>query len=139
MGNKVFIDSSVFIALLNKDDSLHKKAVDLIKNMQENGLEPITSNFVLNEVITVLSLRVNKKTALFFAEFSHAKDSALNVISVGEKIENKAIDYLKKIKSKNISFCDCTILAILDLFEIKNIATFDKDFNIKDANFKIIN
>ena len=63
----------------------------------------------------------------------------LNIIRIDEKIENKAIDYLKKIKSKNISFCDCTILAILDLFEIKNIATFDKDFNIKDANFKIIN
>lgn len=139
MENKVFIDSSIFVALLNKNDSLHKKAIEAIKNIKESGLEPITSNFVLNEVITVLSLRVSKKIALFFANFIYLRDSILDVIKVDEKIENKAVDYLKNTKSKNISFCDCATLAILDLFQIKNIATFDKDFKIKNANFKIVN
>jgi len=30
-------------------------------------------------------------------------------------------------------------MAILKIYNIKNIATFDRDFKLKDGNFKIMN
>lgn len=138
MGDKIFIDSNVFIALLNKDDALYTKAVRTLHTIKERGLLPVTSNFVVNEVITVLSLRINKKIAVMFADFVYGDESGLSVITVDRNIELKAVTYLKQFKSKNISFCDCTIFALLELLPIAYIATFDTDFKTKHTKAKII-
>lgn len=139
MKNSVFIDSNIFIAELNKDDSLHDRAKAILRNIEKQNLSAITSNFIVNEVITVLSQRVSKTTAITFANFIYDSDTAVDIMTISRNIEIKAIDYLKNLKSKNISFCDCATLAVLDLFTIDNLATFDKDFKLKDGNFRIMN
>lgn len=139
MKDAVFIDSNIFIAELNKDDSLHNRAKAVLRNIEKQNLSAITSNFIINEVITVLSQRVSKATAIAFANFIYDSDTAIDIMTINRNIEIKAIDYLKNLKSKNISFCDCATLAVLDLFAIDNLATFDKDFKLKDGNFMIMN
>ena len=139
MKDTVFIDSNIFIAELNKDDSLHNRAKAVFRNIENQNLSAVTSNFIINEVITVLSQRINKTTAITFANFIYDSDTAIDIMTINRNIEIKAIEYLKNLKSKNISFCDCATLAVLDLFSIDNLATFDRDFKLKDGNFKIIN
>ncbi|MBT9171078.1 MAG: 23S rRNA-specific endonuclease VapC20 [Actinobacteria bacterium] len=139
MTNNIFIDSNVFIAELNKDDSLHNRAKAVLRNIEKQNLSAITSNFIINEAITVLSQRVNKATAIAFANFIYDSDTAIEIITINKNIEMRAIDYLKNLKSKNISFCDCATLAVLEMFNINNLATFDKDFKLKESNFRIIN
>ncbi|MBI2591575.1 MAG: PIN domain-containing protein [Candidatus Brennerbacteria bacterium] len=138
MPNNVFIDSNVFIAELNKDDALHSRAKTLLRYIEKQELSAVTSNFVINEVITVLSQRASKKAAIAFADFIYSNDVAVDIIAINKHIEIKAVEYLKSLKSKNVSFCDCATLAVLDLFAIGNLATFDKDFKPKNGNFKII-
>ncbi|MEK7593136.1 MAG: hypothetical protein AAB464_00235 [Patescibacteria group bacterium] len=133
------MDSNIFIAGLNKDDSLHNRAKAVLRNIGKQNLLAITSNFIINEVITVLSQRVSKTTAITFANFIYDSDTAIDIMTINRNIEIKAIDYLKNLKSKNISFCDCATFAILNLFNIDNIATFDRDFRLKSGNFKIMN
>ncbi len=87
----------------------------------------------------MLSQRVSKTTAITFANFIYDSDTAIDIMTINRNIEIKAIDYLKNLKSKNISFCDCATFAILNLFNIDNIATFDRDFRLKSGNFKIMN
>jgi len=139
MKDAVFIDSNIFIAELNKDDSLHNRAKVVLSNIEKQNLSAITSNFIINEVITVLSQRVSKIIAITFANFIYDSDTAIDIMTINKNIEIKAIEYLKNLKSKNISFCDCATLAVLDLFSIDNLATFDRDFKLKDGNFKIMN
>ena len=139
MKDAVFIDSNIFIAELNKDDSLHNRAKVILGNIEKQNLSAVTSNFIVNEVITVLSQRVSKTTAITFADFIYDGDTAIDIMTINRNIEIKAIEYLKNLKSKNISFCDCATLAVLDLFSIDNLATFDRDFKLKDSNFKIMN
>src|SRR3989344_5212909 len=139
MKDAVFIDSNIFIAELNKDDSLHNRAKVILGNIEKQNLSAVTSNFIVNEVITVLSQRVSKTTAITFADFIYDGDTAIDIMTINRNIEIKAIEYLKNLKSKNISFCDCATLAVLDLFSIDNLATFDRDFKLKDGNFRIMN
>ena len=137
--NNIFIDANVFIALLNRQDGLHGKASVLWSELENNRYSLVTSNFVISEVITVLSMRAGKQVALLFADMVYHKTTILRVLRVNEETELSAISYLKLFKSKNVSFCDCATMAILKIYNIKNIATFDKDFHMKNARFKIMN
>ena len=136
--NNIFIDANVFIALLNRQDGLHERASVLWGELENRGYSLITSNFVISEVITVLSMRAGKQVALLFADMVYHKTTILRVLRVNEETELSAISYLKLFKSKNISFCDCVTMAILKIYNIKNIATFDGDFKNTKLPFKVI-
>ena len=137
--NNIFIDANVFIALLNRQDGLHERASALWDELENKGYDLVTSNFVISEVITVLSMRAGKQVALLFANMVYHKTAVLRILRVNEETELRAVSYLKSLKSKNVSFCDCATLAVLDLFNIDNLATFDKDFKLQNSSFKIIN
>ena len=139
MENSIFIDSNVFIAELNENDTLHSRAKSLLERIESQNLSSITSNFVISEAITVLSQRVGKNVAVSFADFIYNKDASIDIIAIDREIELEGLAYLKRLKSKNVSFCDCATMAILKIYNIKNIATFDKDFHMKNARFKIMN
>ena len=139
MENSIFIDSNVFIAELNENDTLHSRAKSLLERIESQNLSSITSNFVISEAITVLSQRVGKNVAVSFADFIYNKNASIDIIAIDREIELEGLAYLKRLKSKNVSFCDCATMAILKIYNIKNIATFDKDFHMKNARFKIMN
>lgn len=136
MGNRIFFDSNFFIGLINESDPLHSQALAVIQKLQGSFFQAVVSNFIISEVVTVLSLRVDKNLALNFADSAY-RSFNLEIITVNRSIELLAINYLRQIKSKNISFCDCTTLAIMEMFGISYLATFDKDFKGK-GNFEIL-
>lgn len=136
--NSVFVDANVFIALINKDDALHKRAVALRDKLRNEKASLLTSNFVVSEVITVLSLRVDKKKAVEFGELVYGKTKALGIIRPTPGIEERALAYLKAAKSKNISFVDCLTLAMVEFFGIKRLFSFDKDLRF-GGRFELIN
>jgi predicted nucleic acid-binding protein len=59
--NDVFVDSNYFIALFNVSDTLHAEASALAENMVNRDVRLYISNYVMLEVLTVLSQRVVKK------------------------------------------------------------------------------
>ena len=134
--NKVFIDTNVFVAELTNDDSLHDRALRLIARIEGMGMHEVTSNAVISETITILSQRVAKKTALIFADFIYGNEANVEIITVDRHIEDEALKYFHKAKSKNISFCDCTTLAILKEYGLAQIATFDSDFKKAKGSIK---
>ena len=128
IGN-IFVDSNVFIALFNKDDSLHERAVKLWHSLRKRNHRVCVSNFIVSEVITVLSQRVGKEIAIEFAVTMYENERReTSIIYSSERVERKALEYIKSIPSKNFSFVDATIFAILELYEMKNLASFDKVF-----------
>ena len=139
MENSIFIDSNVFIAELNENDTLHSRAKSLLERIESRNLSSITSNFVISEAITVLSQRAGNNVAVSFADFIYNKNASIDIIAIDREIELEGLAYLKRLKSKNVSFCDCAAMAILKIYNIKNIATFDKDFHMENARFKIMN
>lgn len=134
----VFVDANVFIALINQEDRLHQRALELRDQLRKEKGRLVTSSFVLAEVLTVLSLRVNKKKAIEFGELVYKKTKFLKIIRPTKGTEELALDYFKRIKSKNISFVDCLTLAIVKIFGIKRIFSFDKDFLRIKPKFELI-
>lgn len=136
--NCVFVDSNVFIALANKDDYLHQKAKILKEKLRKEKARLVISNLVLAEILTVLSIRVSKKKAVEFGELVFKKSKQLIIIRATSSLEELAFSYFKKIKSKNVSFVDCLTLAIVEVFGIKRVFSFDKDLLQPKTKFELI-
>ncbi|MDP3988729.1 MAG: PIN domain-containing protein [bacterium] len=128
MADSVFVDSNVFIAAANGSDNLHARAISVLEECARSGDELITSNYVVSEALTILSMRGSKKLALSFAEIIYNSSSAIVRVNVDPEIEHRALELFSIVTSKNISFCDCVSVAIVELYRIPVIASFGADF-----------
>lgn len=130
---KIFVDTSAFVALNNKNEPNHIVADALLGQLDLSTTILLTSNYTIAETITILSQRISKEIAINFKELDVP---TLEVIWVNEMIEAAAFDIFKKIKSKNVSFIDCTSFALMRELGIKTVFTFDRDF--KKQGFSLL-
>lgn len=122
----IFADSDAFVAILRKDDSNHPKAKRLYLQLEKLNVSFATSNYVFAEVITVISQKIGHKKALEFINNMRSPDSIYNFIRVTPEIEEMAIEIFKKQTSKNVSFVDCTNMALIKHDNLDAIFSFDE-------------
>lgn len=131
-------DSNYFIALFNPDDALHQRASNLVHLIAEQSA--IISNLVFSEIITILS----QKRGHYIAEQAGTyllESSLVKVVYFDHFHHQAAWKIFQGLNSKNISFVDCTTLAMMQAEEIDTLVTFDTtDFKKlqKDYQFQII-
>lgn len=127
----IFTDSSAWIAWFKKDDSNHQRAQQIIESQIPADIPLLTSNLVLYEVLTVLSMRAGKNRSLEFGKWFFEKalpSETIQYVFVNEAQENKAWNLFCSIKNKDISFTDCASAIISKEWDVREILTFDQDF-----------
>ncbi|OGD98102.1 hypothetical protein A3A49_01315 [Candidatus Curtissbacteria bacterium RIFCSPLOWO2_01_FULL_38_11b] len=124
---QVFVDASAYISALNKNDSNYKKAIEISDRLFSQGAEFITSNIVIYEVYTILAAKVDKLLAIKFK--SKIDLEGVPVIYVDGQIDSEAWKIFEKERSKNVGFFDCTSFAIMKLYEISAVFSFDSDYH----------
>ena len=121
----IFVDTDVFIALVKSNDANHDRAQRLFHALEEQPITFCTSNYVFSEVLTVLSQRVGHDTAMEFARSIKSVHNPIQVHWVDEEVENRALTIFEAQTSKNVSFTDCTNMALLDRLSLEYIFSFD--------------
>ncbi len=130
----IFLDSSFIVACKIEDDENHRKAIDYLTKIIEERYENfITSDFIFDEVVTVVFVKTKDINAAIDA------GSILRVSSIIKKIDEevfeKSWEIFKEQRNTKLSFTDCSTIALMVKEGIKNIATFDSDFKkIKYVN-----
>ena len=122
----IFADTSALFSLYNQADNHHSKATIIAKHLKENGEEQITSNIIIGEVLTLLSMRVGRQTPIAFRK--RLEDSRISIIFIEKEIHNNAWLIFQKIKDKDVSFADCTSFAVMEHLTIRKAFSFDQDF-----------
>jgi len=81
INRSIFVDSWAWLALANKRDSWHQVAARGYEQIMADGWFLVTSDYVLDEVITTLFKRVNFDGALRFIEalISDAKTEQISL------------------------------------------------------------
>lgn len=131
-------DSNYFIALFNPDDSLHYQASNLVHVVAE--CSGVISNLVFSEIVTILSQKRGHVIAEQAGEYL-LDSSLVKVVYVDLFLHQKAWSIFKTVQYKNISFVDCSTLAMMQAEGLDTLVTFDTtDFKKlqKDYQFKII-
>lgn len=124
--SKVFVDTNVFVAIRDTNDSTHEKAVRLSQRLDDRGVKLFTSSDILGETLTVLSKKLGKAVCNdWYRDF---QISDVSEIFIDKFLHKESRDLFRRIKSKNISFIDCSSAVAMRRHKIKTIFSFDKDF-----------
>lgn len=115
----IMIDTSVWVALLDKGDSLHKKAKDAVRNVQPNQLKIFDHIYI--ETLTVIRNKVSDFYCEQFIKF--LKNCNLEINLTSRKILTLATFLF--FQFKKLSFPDCLIMASAKINKAELI-TFDK-------------
>ncbi|MDO8657351.1 MAG: PIN domain-containing protein [Candidatus Levybacteria bacterium] len=132
-----FVDTNFLCALYNRTDSLHERAKQQVPLLKK--FYPVISNFILLESYTILSQRAGKLNAIEFKKKIY-NNNDYQIIWIDKEFENNIWKIFKKIKDKNFSYVDVSILAIIKQEKIKHLLSFDESFKLlqKEFCFKLI-
>lgn len=135
ISTKIFVDTSWFKAFLDSSDDFHNKAVSQSEILSQQKYTLITTNFIVDETLTLLRVRKGLDLALKFRDFLSQISSHSRIIRLLSLDESKAWEWFPKNWSK-LSFTDCTSFAVMDRLELKDVATFDEHF--AQAGFNVL-
>ena len=128
----VLIDTCIFVALSNSRDVNHNRAKELIMECMERRFgRPYLSDYIFDETLTTAFVRTkNHKKSVELGEY--ILGSEIDLISIDEQCFQQAWETYKKNK---LSFTDCSSLALMKLYGIDTILTFDRELE-KAAGIK---
>jgi uncharacterized protein len=125
----IFVDTSAWIALVDKDDSHHKEAASSYPSLLKNHRNLITSNFVIAETYIIILNELGHKLAIDFLEKLKASPRILKIYS-NEDIEAEAEPILAKCSDQDFSYTDAVSFVIMKRQKIRKAFSFDKHFVI---------
>ena len=122
----VFVDADAFVALAREDDTNHTLALAVLARFTTQPTTLITSNYVFAECVTVISQRIDHAAALAFINTIKTPQSVFTMHRITEELEDAALRLFSEQTSKNVSFVDCTNMAIVTQRRIDYIFSFDQ-------------
>lgn len=133
------MDANYFVALFNPYDSLHKEAFAIASALEKENPALIITNFIFLEIVTVLSQKRGRTVALEAGTYLLSAPT-ITTIHIDEALNSNSWNIFQHIAHKDISFVDCSILAVLRAESIPTLLTFDtSDFKRlqKEYHFKL--
>lgn len=124
---KLFIDTSAFLALEDRDDRHHKRAQALFGQIREQRPILVTSNLILAETISLIGSRLYPKKAVEFGERLHGS-RVIRLIYLNQEIEALALKTYQKFNNPKLSFVDCTSFELIRLLRLDAVFAFDEHF-----------
>jgi len=133
MTETVFLDSSFLKGLIDSKDDFYQSAGRIWLELRDKGKNLVTSNFIIDETLTLLRSKCNLETALKFRDLLAEHSHIIKIIRVTVADEAGAWEWFGKNWSK-LSFTDCVSFALMKRLGIKQAAAFDDHF--QRAGFK---
>src|SRR5438552_2231522 len=124
----IFIDSGPFLARYLMQDQYHKKAVAGFSKLARAKTKCFTSNFVLDELFTLVGRRANYEFACAKARLIY-NSQQLEILRPNEGTELRAIDLMEKYADQEVSFTDCVSFALIKEHKLKQVFSFDRHFS----------
>lgn len=132
--HRQFVDTGAFIAVTDKSDQYHSRAVAYFHELLKSRQPLLTTNFVLDETYTRLKRKLGSHASITFGD-QIKKSDQLEIITVNEDIEKRAWLIFKKYQDQPFSYTDCTSFAVMETHKLKTAFAFDAHFEI--FGFKI--
>ena len=130
----IFVDTSAFLARYIAGDQHHAAATQYWEVLADSDEACITSNFVIDELLTLLVRRTSIAFAADRARLIYSS-TALLILRPDESIEVAAVILLSQFAKPDVSFTDCVSFALMRRHGVSDAFTFDSDFTI--AGFRI--
>lgn len=121
---KTLIDTSFVVALVNRKDEDHEKAITLSAEFSKKPL--IVTDAVLLEIGNSLSRRFKAKSVEIIEGFFDSEE--VEIIRLDESLFDKAFELYKHHSDKTWGLVDCISFVVMKEFGISQALTSDKHF-----------
>lgn len=124
MRSKIFVDTLFIVALINKRDQYHQKALELSEEYENYPL--ITTDAVFLEVGNALSNNYKNEAVELMESFLESDD--VEVIRLNPDLFDEALSLYKKHEDKSWGLVDCISFVVMKKYEVTQALTFDRHF-----------
>ena len=122
--NRVFIDTSFVVALVNEKDQHHARASELSETF--DGQPLITTDAVLLEVGNAFARSFKKQAAEIIADFLTSDE--VEVVNLDATLFQKAFELYRTHTDKAWGMTDCVSFVVMRERGVADALTSDKDF-----------
>jgi len=129
-----FIDTGAFLGRQRADDQHHRAALAGWSQLEKRRARLFTSNFVLDEAITLLTRRAGAGFAADQARVWYSS-AVLRILRPDADDEQRALDLLEKYADQAVSFTDCVSFVLMKRERLKRAFSFDRHFT--SAGFEL--
>ena len=121
----IYVDTSAFIAVIDRDDGNHEKAKEKWIRILDAGENLVCSNYVLLETCALIQNRLGMEALKAFQ-----KDVApvIDIIWVNEKIHEIGINAVLAANRRQLSLVDCVSFAVMRHLSADKAFAFDSHF-----------
>lgn len=130
MTNRIFVDTSAWLAYFIKGEQWHQETYDYFQHHIHRGCHFFSSDYVLDECYTRLITQQSFHHAQKFKQLvdSAARMATLLILFTDTTIFKKAWINFKKYQEHRLSFTDATITVYMQDFKLTEIMTLDQGF-----------
>ncbi len=122
--NRVFVDTGAWYALTDRRDPDHEPVVAALR---EHRGRLLTSNFVLDETLTLVRYRLGWTISHRLGEQLRT-GSLARLERISPRDEEAAWSIFSTYSDKSFSFTDCTSFALCNRLELPMCLAIDSDF-----------
>ncbi len=128
---RVFIDTSAFYALLDRDDENHRKAKNAWADLLKNDDALVTNNYVLVETFALIQHRLGVDAV---RGFQNDILPLVNIEFVVPELHRSGVSALLAASRRNLSLVDCVGFEMMRALEVKMAFAFDPHFKEQGFN-----
>lgn len=132
---KVFVDTSGWVALFVVNDKDHEKAISIFEDLKQSKVPIYTSDYVIDETITTILTRGNHKQSVLAGKVLLTSE-IVKIVHVSASYFQSAWEFYQKYRDKQFSFTDVTSFTIMKDLNINRAFAFDRDF--RQAGIELI-
>ncbi len=132
---QIFLDTSYAIALSIRQDSFHKRAVALSRDIEAAAKKLVTTHAVILEIANALASVRYRQGAVKLLE-SLEVDASVEIIAFSQDLFDKAFHLYKHRPDKEWGLTDCMSFVVMTERGITEALTTDKHFS--QAGFEVL-
>src|ERR1041385_1910521 len=123
----VFMDTAGFLALWDAGDEHHPEAVRLQTELARKRRRFLTSEYIVDETVTLLLVRHSHAAAVDFLD-TLEKSESLRLEWIDPSRFHAASRWFRKHADKEWSFTDCVSFAVMQELRLRDAFTTDHHF-----------
>ena len=123
----IFVDTGAFLARYMAADQHHRSAQRGWRQLARNKQRLFTSNFVLDELLTLLGRRAGYPFAAERGRRIYASPR-LDILRPSRDDELSALELFERFADQRVSFTDCVSFALMKRHRISRAFSFDRHF-----------
>jgi predicted nucleic acid-binding protein len=131
----IFVDTGAFVGRHLAKDQHHHAASRVWAEIGRSGERCVTSNFVIDEAVTLIGRRAGHRFAADVIRRLYTS-RALELIRPDAEAELAALSSYETYHDQDVSFTDCISFVLMERRKLRRVFTFDHHFRI--AGFEVV-